>query len=170
MEYMKKKYLILTAFVISAIIAPVILITILSGMQDRKFEPVPSIVIVHASTEHSISRYGYDWQGLFAPLPNEPFRFTTPPLNLTQGSTIEFQAKNASRQADYYQVTVRDAVQDEIDDSDYLLESSRLDKGKLLLDFEKGSYSIFVTGYWITVDIYWQHTDSVTYGTILNLG
>ncbi|MEP0825485.1 MAG: hypothetical protein HRF40_08370 [Nitrososphaera sp.] len=152
-------------FVVLSIIISAIAIGIVAtanyGRLGVKPEPVPTIVIVYDGLQHAGMLDGYVWQGqhihvdLSSPDPSKGDM-----INVTKGSIIEFLAINASRQPDYYLVTIADPQVEQT-----TLEEVRLDANRLPVELEEGKrYVMHVAGVWTKkIGPFIQSEDSVAY-------
>jgi hypothetical protein len=123
-------------------------------------EPIPTIVMVYKS-DIAGAIQGYAWQGHF-PAPNTEFKPPENLVNITKGTTIEFVSANASRQPDYYLVTVTDITDPRSEQS--VFEGTRLEGNKLVIDYKQDrTYLLKVAGTWVRIDLFGQHSDYVVY-------
>lgn len=146
-----------------ASIAIVITAILLAIASERRYEsePIPDVVMAYRGAEYNGSLEGYNWQGS-APGPHTEFPHRGTLVNVTKGDTIEFAAVNASRQPDYYLVSVWDTTGS--GEYNQVLEKYRLDRNRLLVDWDEGrTYQIGVAAIWVRIDLSGQHDDSVSY-------
>jgi hypothetical protein len=169
----RKTWIVVTGVAVATttiIIAVVIVLAINTTTAGRSWykpdEPIPNIVMIYHGKETDGTLQNYRWQG-DSPAPNTNFPYTGTLVNITKGDTIEFAAVNASRQPDYYIVSVWDitnSTSERQQPAHPVLEEYRLDGNRLLIDYnEGGKYDVGLAGIWVRVDLFGQYNDSVLY-------
>jgi hypothetical protein len=149
----------------AVIVTVILVITFYTGTHQT--EPLPEIVMVYHGERTMGSLNYYYWHGS-RPEPNTEFPFRSRLVNITQGDSIDFIAVNASRQPDYYGITVHDETVP--DTRQPLPEDYRLERNSLQINYNKDNdYGITVAATWVRVDLSGQHYDSVQYDYLIRV-